>query len=228
MSMIEDSTVTMNTDHKDNGRSNISAIASYCVHVADGDVAVVADAAIENNRDYDNGEIMIGTDTNTIYDNERNNCTVAMRANETCSVRQKKRKQINELIVVAGGDDIDGGIDCFQYKIIERDCKRQKIEIKKKRDNCDTSDCNGNPVHADQVAGNQMRPVKPPVPPKPKNLVCRPPQFILDNSKIKVKLESTHAITVQKLNAQAEQLRHEIINLKAALGNERNAVRTLR
>lgn len=217
-----DSTVIMN-----NGRSHNSA--SACVQPSPNAAAVVvadvAAAAIEINRDYDNGEIMIGTDTNTIYDNASGDCTVEMRTIETCSVRQKKRKQMNATVVVtaaaagAGGGDID----CAPYTIIERDCKRQKIEVKVKRING-----NADTVNDGQVADNQMRPVKPPVPPKPKHLVCRPPQHILDRSKINAKLDTAHAVTVQKLSAQAEQLRHEITNLKAALSNERNAVRTLR
>jgi JAKMIP CC3 domain len=58
---------------------------------------------------------------------------------------------------------------------------------------------------------------KPPLPPKPQNL-----------SKMKKKIEQFNEQTVGKLSAQTDQLRLEIVELKAALTTEKNAVRVLR
>lgn len=88
-----------------------------------------------------------------------------------------------------------------EYRIVQASAKRKKIDISEGVPN-----------------GNLAE--KPPLPPKLKKMG--------KESKLKVKFENIHTMTVQKLTSQADQLREEIQNLKAALANEQNAVRGLR
>lgn len=76
---------------------------------------------------------------------------------------------------------------------------------------------------------------KPPLPPKPDKSVLAqlpPHKFMNTNANqlkmIKRKHEDNKKLIVQKLTAQADQLRLEITELKAELANEKNAVRGLR
>lgn len=75
---------------------------------------------------------------------------------------------------------------------------------------------------------------KPPLPPKPMHLISNNTNKSQTSAtgavqKMKRKVEeASNASLVQKLSAQAEQLRLEIAQLKAALQTEKNAVRGLR
>lgn len=134
--------------------------------------------------------------------------TMTDAANVAVMQTKKKRKPT---------DDAAGPIDAIdatdvEYVVVQSDNKRRKIEVRKKKKEC-------------QAVANENRPVKPAVPPKPKHLVCRPPPHVLNNCHSKAKHET---VLLHKLTAHAEQLRQENIELKAALSNERNAVRTLR
>lgn len=198
-----------------------NSVPTVCDRVRTTDDATT----IENNLDYENVEIMIDTDTGTIYDNGMVDAGV-MDGNETCSVGQKKRKQRNSAIVVVADGDVDcDSINGAMYKIVQRNGKRQKIEVL-----TDNGVCQGD-IRGQGAAGatnnKNKENVKPPVPPKPKHLVCRPPA-VFKEPKIGTKFEQIHTLTVQKLNAHAQQLRQEINHLKTALTNEQTAVRTLR
>lgn len=186
---------------------------------------------VRNDSDYDNVRVMIGTDMNAIDDN-------GMGAdpaidNKMYVVNQKKRKQKSEPIVGAEGGNDDCIDVMYEYEIVERDGKRQKIEVERKLDNCvdaidDDDGDDGRAAGGETMVDKRKRSVKPALPPKPKNLMLRDPTSGLINSKLKCKLETNHAVAIQKLNAHAEQLRQENNQLRTALSNERIAVRTLK
>lgn len=210
--MAEETSITM-TD-----AINRSATADImdCVRVDDE-----PNAGIEINHDYKNTKIMIDTDLNEID-------------NKLHSINQKKRKPSGDVTIVrADGDNCkrNDAIYDVMYEIVQRANKRQKLEIKKKLSEdvipTETSDV-ASTNHVKATTDKRKSSFKPPVPPKPKNLVCRPPAIILNNSQLRTKIESNHAATVQKLNAHAEQLRQENNQLRTALSNERIVVRTLR
>lgn len=193
---------------------------------------------VPNDCDYGNANarVMIGTDMNAIDVVDDDNGMGADPAidNKMYLVNQKKRKQKIDPIVGAEGGNDDCCIDVmYEYEIVERDAKRQKIEVERKLDNCmdaidDDDDDGGETVVGEPTVDKRKRSVKPALPPKPKNLMLRDPTNGLINAKLKTKLENNHAAAIQKLNAHAEQLRQENNRLRNALSNERIAVRTLK
>lgn len=131
---------------------------------------------------------------------------VDRKQNGTEKPQKSKRKitaSVDELSVI---DDTDAFTQ--EYAIVQNENKRQKIEITRSN-----KENNAN-------APNEKKPTTPSA--KPKEVKST------ETNKLRAKYENIHANTVQKLNAQAEQLRMEISTLKAALANEQNAVRTLR
>lgn len=198
-----------------------------------GNISTAAEDRVEiNDKTVGNARFVIDTDMNAVVDYGTE--SDEMIDNKLCSINQKKRKQKCDLIVGAQG----GNDDCndVMYEIIERDGKRQKIEVERKLDNCantvdadnDDDDANKAGAIGDSMIDKRKRSVKPAVPPKPKNLMLHDPSNGLINSQLKHKLVSNHAAAIQKLNAHAEQLRQENNRLKTALSNERTAVRTLK
>lgn len=96
------------------------------------------------------------------------------------------------------------------YTFVQRKNKRQKIEInsnqKRNKENYEHSKA----------------------PPSSSAKRSKDGKNCIEPNKLRLKYEKIHANTVQKLNAQADQLRMEINTLRTALANEQNAVRTLR
>lgn len=131
--------------------------------------------------------------------------------------RKTKRKKSTSTDEVADSNEIidENEID---YAIIENENKRQKIELVANRKENKENELTV-PV------GDGLTVEKPLMPSNkaPKDTKCNN-----DNSKLRLKYENIHTNTVQKLNAQAEQLRMEISTLRTALANEQNAVRVLR
>lgn len=148
--------------------------------------------------------------------------TMTDAVREATEPTKKKRKPCEEAAGANGECEGGGAVYDVEYAIVQRDSKRRKVEIRI------TRGCHVTPCAPHASSSDENRPVKPPVPPKPKHLVCRPPAHLLDNARVKAKFENAHTTAVRKLTAQAEQLRIENIELRAALSNERNAVRTLR
>lgn len=74
------------------------------------------------------------------------------------------------------------------------------------------------PVHQQSAKIEPKLSTKPPLPPK----------SVAGGSKMKQKVDDNNACLVQKLAAQAEQLRLELSEVKVALSLEKNAVRVLR
>lgn len=125
--------------------------------------------------------------------------------------RKNKRKKSTSTDEVTDSNEIidENEID---YAIIENEYKRQKIEIVANRKENKENEVTV-PVKDGLTPSNKA----------PKHIKCND-----DNRKLRLKYENIHANTVQKLNAQAEQLRMEISTLRTALANEQNAVRVLR
>lgn len=117
---------------------------------------------------------------------------------------KKKTKRKKSTIIETVGDENET-ID-IDYAIVQNEHKRQKIEIRK-----------NNPKPKAEGLSVEKSPAKQTKDTKQ-----------TETSKLRSKYENIHANTVQKLNAQAEQLRMEISTLRTALANEQNAVRVLR
>lgn len=97
------------------------------------------------------------------------------------------------------------------YEVVHNENKRQKIEIPPNHRNKDSLKLNGSNVEKSSIA-TKSKDVK----------------IATETNKLRLKYENIHTNTVQKLNAQADQLRMEISVLRTALANEQNAVRVLR
>ncbi|XP_055301822.1 centromere protein F isoform X2 [Sitodiplosis mosellana] len=129
---------------------------------------------------------------------------------ETCSdglKRKTKRKKSTSI----DGIGVENDTNDIEYAIVEHENKRQKIEIRKHKENNQTS-IKADGLHMDKPPAKQPKDAKPNA----------------ETNKLRLKYENIHANTVQKLNAQAKQLRLEISTLRTALANEQNAVRVLR
>ncbi|XP_031635433.1 janus kinase and microtubule-interacting protein 3-like [Contarinia nasturtii] len=123
--------------------------------------------------------------------------------------KKTKRKKSTSI------DGIENEAIDINYAIVQHENKRQKIEI--------PPNLNGNISNPtkDDVDLEQT----PPTTAKPtKDAKCNH----TETNKLRLKYENIHTNTVQKLNAQADQLRMEINTLRTALANEQNAVRILR
>lgn len=112
--------------------------------------------------------------------------------------KKTKRKKSTSI----EGIGVESETSDVEYAIVQHENKRQKIEIGKQNDVIDV----------DKPSAKQPKDAK----------------NNTETNKLRSKYENIHANTVQKLNAQAEQLRMEIGTLRTALANEQNAVRILR
>lgn len=118
--------------------------------------------------------------------------------------KQTKRKKSTSI----DGICIEDGIN---YTIFQHENKRQKIEIPSK--------CKQKSIgEGREILGKTLSASS-----KPKDAKNN-----IETNKLRLKYENIHTNTVQKLNAQAEQLRMEISTLRTALANEQSAVRVLR
>lgn len=131
-----------------------------------------------------------------------------------------KRKKLTSIEWIAASNETINEIDALEsdYAFVQHENKRQKIEIRTNR----RGNKENNPKQLKNDSSHSKRAV---------SSSMKQPQdgkSSTETSKLRLKYENIHANTVQKLNAQAEQLRMEISNLRAALANEQNAVRTLR
>lgn len=125
------------------------------------------------------------------------------------ATKKNKRKKSTSIERISVENESTDTIH-VDYKVVEHENKRQKIEIPSNRKSADES-------------GKSTLDKSSPVIAKPKD-VKNP----TETNKLRLKYENIHTNTVQKLNAQADQLRMEISTLRTALANEQNAVRVLR
>lgn len=134
--------------------------------------------------------------------------------------RDVKRKKLTSIEWIAASNETINELDDIgdDYAFVQRENKRQKIEISAKRrgnkENC---------LNSPKSDSSNSK-----VPPSSSVKQPKDGKNSTETSKLRLKYEKIHANTVQKLNAQAEQLRMEISTLRTALANEQNAVRTLR
>lgn len=141
------------------------------------------------------------------------------------SHQETKRKRLVSIEWMAASNETINEIDSTEddFAFVQRENKRRKIAISAKR------------------AENKENMAEPPLlqccgdgtldSNKPLGRLTKPPTDGKDGigtNKLRAKYEKIHTNTVQKLNAQAEQLRMEISTLRTALANEQNAVRVLR
>lgn len=137
--------------------------------------------------------------------------------NETIKSKRKQSTSSDGYVI-----DSIGGID---YEIVHhKNNKRQKIEISKSPEN--PLDGKENNTHNESNTkekweltsnGNVSQ-----------KLAKINAKASHEPDKLRMKYENIHTTTVQKLTAQAEQLRLEITTLRTALANEQSAVRVLR
>lgn len=129
-----------------------------------------------------------------------------------------KRKKLTSIEWIAASNETINELDDIgdDYAFVQRENKRQKIEISAKRRG-NKENCLNSPKSSNSK-----------VPPSSSVKQPKDGKNSTETSKLRLKYEKIHANTVQKLNAQAEQLRMEISTLRTALANEQNAVRTLR
>lgn len=120
-------------------------------------------------------------------------------------IKRKKSTSIDGIAVENEGNDIN-------YTIVHHENKRQKIEVPLK---CKEE----TPTNEKVVLEQPSTSAKPTKDGKSNNF---------ETNKLRLKYENIHTNTVQKLSAQADQLRMEISTLRTALANEQNAVRILR
>lgn len=138
------------------------------------------------------------------------NCDVGLR-------KEIKRKKLTSIEWIAASNETINEMDAIEddYAFVQRENKRQKIEIssnrKRNKENCTRN-----------IGTNSK------APPSSSTKPSKDGKNSTEPNKLRLKYEKIHANTVQKLNAQAEQLRMEISTLRTALANEQNAVRTLR
>lgn len=96
------------------------------------------------------------------------------------------------------------------YSYVEHDCKRQKLELQAEKSG-NTKEKSIQQLYNGIKAKHLKENIKP--------TAVNPMQS---------KYENIHTTTVKKLTTFADQLRHEIGTLKAALADEQNTVRILR
>lgn len=144
------------------------------------------------------------------------------------SNKEAKRKRLISIEWMAASNETINEIDATEddFAFVQSENKRRKIAIAAKRaenkENIDMSPlpsstrCGGNGT----VNSNKplLRLAKPSTDGKAG----------IEPNKLRAKYEKIHTNTVQKMHAQAEQLRMEISTLRTALANEQNAVRVLR
>lgn len=136
---------------------------------------------------------------------------------ETIKPKRKKSTSSDSYVI-----DSIGGID---YEIVQHENnKRQKIEIFKSPDN--PSDDKENNTHNEPNNKGKSEPTSNEN--VPQKLAKTNTKASHEPDKLRMKYENIHTTTVQKLTAQAEQLRLEISTLRTALANEQCAVRVLR
>lgn len=141
-------------------------------------------------------------------------------SNDAALKKKTKRKNLSVTESLAISSETINEIDASEaeYAIVQRANKRQKIEIStNKRKTYE----NGSKSHNDDGLVSSKPPLSSVKQPKDG-------KSCIETNKLRLKYENIHTNTVQKLNAQAEQLRMEISTLRTALANEQNAVRVLR
>lgn len=136
---------------------------------------------------------------------------------ETIKSKRKKSTSSDSYVL-----DFNGEID---YEIIHHENnKRQKIEHFKSSKNLldDKNDNNYN------ESKNKFKSEVTSIENVSPKLAKSDTKVSHEPDKLRMKYENIHTTTVQKLTAQAEQLRLEITILRTALANEQSTVRVLR
>lgn len=142
------------------------------------------------------------------------------------SKKETKRKRLISIEWMAASNETINEIDSTEddFAFVQSENKRRKIAIAAKRaqnkeniaEPSSTRCCgNGTTVNSNKPL---VRLTKQPTDGK----------IGIETNKLRAKYEKIHTNTVQKMHAQAEQLRMEISTLRTALANEQNAVRILR
>lgn len=134
--------------------------------------------------------------------------------------RQTKRKKSTTIHGITGFDETTDATN-VDYTIIQNENKRQKIElVPNQPDDEETKENKTKSSNEEKLQAEKSSP--------PSAKQSKDTKGSNEGSKLRLKYENIHTNTVQKLNAQAEQLRMEISTLRTALANEQNAVRVLR
>lgn len=114
------------------------------------------------------------------------------------------------------------------YEIVEHENKRQKIEIKKCHQMANNKENEITTQTTNKANATTTTPATAVIAAAAAEKILQKQMKSNEPDKLRIKYENIHTTTVQKLTAQAEQLRSEISTLRTALANEQQAVRTLR
>lgn len=142
------------------------------------------------------------------------------KTNSTNAIKSKnqtKRKRLISIEWMAASNETINEIDSIEddFAFIQSENKRRKIAISAKR-----------AENKENIAVSPSLNSK-----KPHLRLTKQPidgKNGIETNKLRAKYDKIHTNTVQKMNAQAEQLRMEIGTLRTALANEQYAVRILR
>lgn len=147
------------------------------------------------------------------------------------SKNETKRKRLTSIEWMAASNETINEIDSIEddFAFVQSENKRRKIAISAKRaENKENIAVPLLPLSSTttQRCGNGTLNSNKPL----ARLTKQPTDGKLgvETNKLRVKYEKIHTNTVQKMHAQAEQLRMEISTLRTALASEQNAVRVLR
>lgn len=144
------------------------------------------------------------------------------------SNHETKRKRLVSIDWMAASNETINEIDSTEddFAFVQRENKRRKIAISAKRaENKENIAVTPSPLSTTSLVDGKPNLNKPLV------RLTKPPTDGKDGTEpnqLRTKYEKIHTNTVQKMNAQADQLRMEISTLRTALANEQNAVRVLR
>lgn len=143
-------------------------------------------------------------------ESQSNSTKIIGKVEEACNGELKKKTKRKKSTSIEG-IGVENETIGIEYAIVQHENKRQKIEIHKNQ-NIGPKSGKAEGSSADKSTAKQVKDAK----------------NTAETSKLRLKFDNIHANTVQKLNAQAEQLRMEISTLRTALANEQSAVRVLR
>lgn len=149
------------------------------------------------------------------------------------SKTEAKRKRLTSIEWMAASNETINEIDSTEddFAFVQSENKRRKIAISAKRaENKENIAVSLLPLSTSttQRCGNGTSNSNKPLARLTKQPTDGKIGIDTNTNKLRAKYEKIHTNTVQKMHAQAEQLRMEISTLRTALANEQNAVRLLR
>lgn len=148
------------------------------------------------------------------------------------SKNETKRKRLTSIEWMAASNETINEIDSIEddFAFVQSENKRRKIAISAKR--AENKENIAVPLlslsTSAQRCGNGTSYSNKPLARLTKQPTDGKIGIETNTNKLRAKYEKIHTNTVQKMHAQAEQLRMEITTLRTALANEQNAVRSLR